>query len=111
MNTFILFLLLLFLGLKEVTAAAAATSNNYCLKINVKKKIYYRNCIAFKKVCPLVNVTCPYIGTVRQNWDCQLSVNRFYNESSIDITVDYGNNQTKVFYETSLKLFFFSYNH
>jgi len=53
-------------------------------------------------------VACPYYGTVRQNWICQLTVNRFYNDSNIDITVDYGNNQTQVFYETSLKLFYSS---
>ena len=46
-------------------------------------------------------MACPYYGTVRQVWMCQLTVNRFYTDKNINITVNYGNNIARVFNETS----------
>ena len=46
-------------------------------------------------------MACPYYGTVRKVWMCQLTVNRLYTDKNINITVNYGNNMARVFNETS----------
>ena len=79
-----------------------STKHNWYLTFFSLLKLKHSHELIFE-VCPLITVSCPYYGTIRQNWICQLSVNRFYTDKNLDIKVDYGNNQTKLFSQTSNK--------